>query len=167
MLARHALARLLCVLALLLTASARSGASESRAAPVLGLYPTHIAATSPGRAQRAPRRATSSIHAAAQRPRARASTALGEVARPQLPPTRGALHADARRERGRASGGITHYSLIADLCGSVRLVVNASTGVVAQRIDYGPFGEVVADTAPGFQPFGFRAAEWTDTGRRN
>jgi len=148
MLARHALARLLCVLALLLTASARTDASESRAASVQGLYATHIAATSPGRAPRAPRRATSSMHAAAQCPRARASTALGEVARPQLPPTRGALLADARRERGRASGGITTYALIADIRGSVRLVVNAATGVVAQRIDYGPFGEVIADTAP-------------------
>jgi RHS repeat-associated protein len=37
----------------------------------------------------------------------------------------------------------------------VRLVVNVSTGVVAQRIDYDEFGVVTLDTSPGFQPFGF------------
>jgi hypothetical protein len=61
-------------------------------------------------------------------------------------------------------GGVT-YALIADLRGSVRLVVNAATGAVAQRIDYGPFGEVIADTAPGFQPFGFAGGLYDpDTG---
>ena len=49
----------------------------------------------------------------------------------------------------------TTYRIISDLRGSVRLVVNAANGSVAQRIDYGPFGEVIADTSPGFQPFGF------------
>jgi RHS repeat-associated protein len=34
-------------------------------------------------------------------------------------------------------------------------VVNASTGAVAQRIDYDEFGRVTLDTNPGFQPFGF------------
>jgi RHS repeat-associated protein len=37
----------------------------------------------------------------------------------------------------------------------VRLVVNADTGAVAQRIDYDAFGVVTLDTNPGFQPFGF------------
>jgi len=37
----------------------------------------------------------------------------------------------------------------------VRLVVDAATGVVAQRIDYDEFGVVLSDTNPGFQPFGF------------
>jgi RHS repeat-associated protein len=34
-------------------------------------------------------------------------------------------------------------------------VVNAATGQVAERIDYDEFGNVIADTKPGFQPFGF------------
>ncbi|HKO89768.1 MAG TPA: RHS repeat-associated core domain-containing protein, partial [Polyangiaceae bacterium] len=51
--------------------------------------------------------------------------------------------------------GGTTYRIVSDLRGSVRLVVNAANGTVAQRIDYGPFGEVVADSSPGFQPFGF------------
>lgn len=51
-------------------------------------------------------------------------------------------------------GGIT-YRIISDDLGSVRLVVNVNTGEVAQRIDYSPFGKVILDTNPGFQPFGF------------
>ncbi|HNG29967.1 MAG TPA: RHS repeat-associated core domain-containing protein [Blastocatellia bacterium] len=51
-------------------------------------------------------------------------------------------------------GGQT-YRIISDHLGSVRLVVNAATGVVAQRMDYDEFGVVILDTSPGFQPFGF------------
>ena len=51
-------------------------------------------------------------------------------------------------------GGAT-YRLITDQLGSVRLVVNTSTGAVAQRIEYDEFGVVTNDTNPGFQPFGF------------
>jgi RHS repeat-associated protein len=51
-------------------------------------------------------------------------------------------------------GGET-YRLISDHLGSVRLVVNVATGVVAQRLDYDEFGVVTMDTNPGFQPFGF------------
>jgi RHS repeat-associated protein len=51
--------------------------------------------------------------------------------------------------------GGTTYRILSDQVGSVRLVVNASTGAVAQRIDYDAFGVVTADTNPGFQPFGF------------
>jgi RHS repeat-associated protein len=47
------------------------------------------------------------------------------------------------------------YRLIKDHLGSVRLVVNAATGEVAQRLAFGPWGEVLQDTNPGFQPFGF------------
>ncbi len=47
------------------------------------------------------------------------------------------------------------FRIVTDHVGSVRLVVNASTGAVAQRMDYDSFGSVVADTNPGFQPFGF------------
>jgi RHS repeat-associated protein len=34
-------------------------------------------------------------------------------------------------------------------------VVDVATGVVVQRIDYDEFGNIVTDTNPGFQPFGF------------
>ncbi|MEK6725852.1 MAG: RHS repeat-associated core domain-containing protein [Deltaproteobacteria bacterium] len=51
-------------------------------------------------------------------------------------------------------GGIT-YRIITDHLGSPRLVVNASTGAIAQQLDYNEFGEVINDTNPGFQPFGF------------
>jgi RHS repeat-associated protein len=46
----------------------------------------------------------------------------------------------------------------------VRLVVDTASGEVVQRIDYGAFGEVVADSNPGFQPFGFAGGLYdTDT----
>jgi len=51
-------------------------------------------------------------------------------------------------------GGVT-YRIVADHLGSPRLVVDTATGTIAQRIDYDEFGQVVADSSPGFQPFGF------------
>jgi RHS repeat-associated protein len=54
-----------------------------------------------------------------------------------------------------AMQGSTTFRLITDQIGSVRLVVNASTGVVAERIEYDEFGNVLYDSAPGLQPFGF------------
>jgi RHS repeat-associated protein len=49
----------------------------------------------------------------------------------------------------------TTYALIRDHIGSVRLVVDADSGEIAQRMDYDEFGNVTLDTHPGFQPFGF------------
>jgi RHS repeat-associated protein len=51
-------------------------------------------------------------------------------------------------------GGAT-YRIFSDQLGSPLLVVNASTGAVAEQIDYDEFGNVISDTNPGFQPFGF------------
>ena len=51
--------------------------------------------------------------------------------------------------------GGTTYRLIADQVGSVRLVENTSMSAVAERIDYDEFGNVLTDTTPGTQPFGF------------
>ena len=45
--------------------------------------------------------------------------------------------------------------IIADAEGSVRLVVDAATGVVQQDLAYSPWGRVTEDTDPGFQPFGY------------
>jgi RHS repeat-associated protein len=50
--------------------------------------------------------------------------------------------------------GVT-YRIISDHLGSPRLVVNPATGDVVQRLDYDAFGNVLQDTNPGFQPFGF------------
>jgi RHS repeat-associated protein len=51
-------------------------------------------------------------------------------------------------------GGAT-YALVKDERGSIRFVVDASSGDVAQALEYDPFGKIVSDTNPGFQPFGF------------
>jgi RHS repeat-associated protein len=51
--------------------------------------------------------------------------------------------------------GAATYRIVTDHLGSVRLVVNASTGAIAQRIDYDAFGRVTQNSSPGFQPFGF------------
>lgn len=51
-------------------------------------------------------------------------------------------------------GGVT-YRIISDHLGSPRLVVNTTTGAIAQRLDYDEFGYITQDTNPGFQPFGF------------
>jgi RHS repeat-associated protein len=50
--------------------------------------------------------------------------------------------------------GVT-YRIVSDHLGSPRLVINTSDGTVAQRLDYDEFGQVMLDTNPGFQPFGF------------
>jgi len=51
-------------------------------------------------------------------------------------------------------GGIT-YRFISDHLGSPRLVINTADGTIVQRLDYDEFGNVILDTNPGFQPFGF------------
>jgi len=51
-------------------------------------------------------------------------------------------------------GGVT-YRVVTDHLGSVRAVVDASTGVVVQEVDYDAWGEVLGDTNPAWQPFGF------------
>ena len=52
------------------------------------------------------------------------------------------------------SGGVT-YRIFSDQLGSPRLVVNTSTGAIAEQITYNEFGNVLTDSNPGFQPFGF------------
>ena len=55
-----------------------------------------------------------------------------------------------------ASGNYTTYRVIADHLGSVRLVINTSTGLVVHRIDYDEWGQsTVVVGAEDFQPFGF------------
>ncbi len=57
------------------------------------------------------------------------------------------------------------FRILSDHLGSVRLVVDTQDGTIAQRIDYDAFGNVLSDTAPGFQPFGFAGGIYDrDTG---
>jgi RHS repeat-associated protein len=57
------------------------------------------------------------------------------------------------------------YRIISDHLGSPRLVVDTATGQVAQRMDYDEFGNVLSDSNPGFQPFGFAGGLYDrDTG---
>jgi RHS repeat-associated protein len=51
-------------------------------------------------------------------------------------------------------GGVT-YRIVGDHLGSSRLIVNTVTGTVEQRMAFDEFGNVIEDTNPGFQPFGF------------
>jgi len=50
--------------------------------------------------------------------------------------------------------GVT-YRIISDHLGSPRVIADSATGAVVQRMDFDEFGNVVADTNPGFTPFGF------------
>ncbi|TGG89401.1 hypothetical protein E4656_19895 [Natronospirillum operosum] len=57
------------------------------------------------------------------------------------------------------------YRLISDHLGSVRQVINAQTGDIAQQLDYDAWGNVTQDTNPGFQPFGYAGGIYDrDTG---
>ncbi|MGE4132485.1 MAG: RHS repeat-associated core domain-containing protein [Bdellovibrionales bacterium] len=51
-------------------------------------------------------------------------------------------------------GGST-YAIISDQVGSPRLVVDIATGQIAQQIEYDEFGQILSDSSPDFQPFGF------------
>ena len=47
------------------------------------------------------------------------------------------------------------YRIVSDHLGSPRLVINSQSGQIVQRLDYDEFGNILQDTNPGFQPFGF------------
>lgn len=49
------------------------------------------------------------------------------------------------------------YRIITDHLGSPLLVIDVDSGDVAQEIRYDPWGKIVHDTQPGFQPLGFAA----------
>jgi RHS repeat-associated protein len=57
------------------------------------------------------------------------------------------------------------YRILSDQLGSPRLVANASTGAIVQRMREDEFGNVVEDTSPGDTPFGFAGGLYdADTG---
>ena len=47
------------------------------------------------------------------------------------------------------------YLFVKDHRGSILQVVDSATGEIMQKMKYSEFGEVLLDTNPGFQPFGF------------
>ncbi|MBK8127154.1 MAG: hypothetical protein IPN65_03400 [Elusimicrobia bacterium] len=47
------------------------------------------------------------------------------------------------------------YRILTDHLGSPRLVVNAASGAIVQRMDYDSWGNITTDTNPGFQIFGY------------
>jgi RHS repeat-associated protein len=49
----------------------------------------------------------------------------------------------------------TTYRIVSDHLGSPRVIVDATTGAAVQRMDFYAFGEIVQDSNPGWQPFGF------------
>jgi len=72
---------------------------------------------------------------------------------------RGEFGPDAMERAG------TTYLLLKDERGSIRFVIDATAGTVAQALDYDAFGRVLSDSAPGFQPFGFAGGIYdADTG---
>ncbi len=61
--------------------------------------------------------------------------------------------------------GSDTFRIVTDFQGSVRLVVNAQTGAIAQRIEYDEWGLITLDTNPGYQPFGYAGGLYDkDTG---
>ncbi len=51
--------------------------------------------------------------------------------------------------------GGTTYRVIADQVGSVRRIVEVSSGAVVHQMTYSPFGKVLGDSSPGWQPFAY------------
>ncbi len=49
----------------------------------------------------------------------------------------------------------TNYKIATNEQGSVRFVYNSTTGAVVQEMTYDEYGNVLTDSSPGFQPFGF------------
>jgi RHS repeat-associated protein len=47
------------------------------------------------------------------------------------------------------------YRVFSDHLGSPRVIANVADGTIVQRMDFHPFGEILQDSNPGWQPFGF------------
>ncbi|MDG4555805.1 MAG: RHS repeat-associated core domain-containing protein [Candidatus Contendobacter sp.] len=74
------------------------------------------------------------------------------------------VYADGNAPEYLIKSGQT-YRIVKDHRGSPRLVLDATSGQVAQRLDYDVWGRVTLDTNPGFQPFGFAGGLYDrDTG---
>jgi hypothetical protein len=51
--------------------------------------------------------------------------------------------------------GLETYRIIKDHLGSPQLVVKITDGTIPQIMEYNEWGDVLHDTNPGFQAFGF------------
>jgi len=51
-------------------------------------------------------------------------------------------------------GGNT-YQLVRDHLGSVRMVVDVTTGTIAQKLEFDEYGNIITDINPDFQPFAY------------
>jgi RHS repeat-associated protein len=49
----------------------------------------------------------------------------------------------------------TTYRVFSDHLGSPRVIVDVTTGTVVQRMDFHAFGEIIQDSSPAWQPFGY------------
>ena len=67
------------------------------------------------------------------------------------------VYATSRNIPDYAERGDTRYAIITDHLGSLRLVVDTSSGEVVQRMEYDAWGRVIVDEHDGFDPlpFGF------------
>jgi RHS repeat-associated protein len=71
----------------------------------------------------------------------------------------------ARYLDGVTVKGSTSYRVVKDHLGTPRLLVNSSTGAIAQRLDLDEWGQFTADSSAGFQAFGFAGGIYDpDTG---
>jgi RHS repeat-associated protein len=71
----------------------------------------------------------------------------------------------ARYLDGVTVKGTTSYRVVADHLGTPRLLVNSTTGTVAERLDLDEWGQVTTDSSAGFQVFGFAGGIYdSDTG---
>jgi len=52
------------------------------------------------------------------------------------------------------SGGV-EYKIVSNHLGSPVLVIKSSTGTIEEEIQYDDYGNILSDTSPGYQPFGF------------
>ena len=52
------------------------------------------------------------------------------------------------------------YAVCADERGSVRVIIDVNSGALVQQLGYDVWGNVLYDTNPGFQPFGFAGGIW-------
>ncbi len=64
------------------------------------------------------------------------------------------LYGDGPQPLAMLRGGRA-YLLVSDGAGTVRMAVDSETGALAQQIDIDAWGNVLTDSAPGFQPLGF------------
>lgn len=56
--------------------------------------------------------------------------------------------------------GGTTYRVISDQTGSVRRIVEVSSGAIVHEMTYSPFGKVLSDSSPAWQPFGFAGGHY-------